>query len=531
MVLVVACTNLANLVLARGTARQGELAIRMAMGASRARLIWEQCIESLLLSVFGAVAAYAVFIIVSAMMTQDFAIIIPPMGRLTLSIRPELNPAALSVAAISMLLALVVFGLEPAVHLARAVDIRGALATGATGIRPRVGRQRIIIRWQVAVAAGFFIVATMFIRATFEQARHDAGVEIDRIAVAQLNFSAPGWDEMRIRRTIDRIVDEGRRETAIESVAASTGLPFGVQPSIALAIARPDDDVQGAANRSYFPAIAGTSALFRTLGIQIVSGRGFNDGDTAAAPPVIIVSEQTARQLFGSAAAVGQTLVVKPNGGRQQRVTVIGVTRDTDVRRLGGARGPLVFLPWQQSFNRNVVISMRSTGDGRAAVATLRESIRRADLDAGVDVIGSGRSVLSGPFEIVRAGGRGALYLGAFTLLLSMVGLFGVQSHIVTYRTREFGVRMSLGATAGQIKVMVVRDGYRPIVEGLVLGLWGGVAARAIVRSYTDIDVAIFDASMLLVAPIPVILSAIAACYLPAARASRVDPVTALRCE
>jgi putative ABC transport system permease protein len=185
MVLVVACTNLANLVLARGTARQGELAIRMAMGASRARLIWEQCIESLLLSVFGAVAAYAVFIIVSAMMTQDFAIIIPPMGRLTLSIRPELNPAALSVAAISMLLALVVFGLEPAVHLARAVDIRGALATGATGIRPRVGRQRIIIRWQVAVAAGFFIVATMFIRATFEQARHDAGVEIDRIAVAQ----------------------------------------------------------------------------------------------------------------------------------------------------------------------------------------------------------------------------------------------------------------------------------------------------------------------------------------------------------
>jgi putative ABC transport system permease protein len=308
-------------------------------------------------------------------------------------------------------------------------------------------------------------------------------------------------------------------------------LPFGVQPSIALAIARPDDDVQGAANRSYFPAIAGTSALFRTLGIQIVSGRGFNDGDTAAAPPVIIVSEQTARQLFGSAAAVGQTLVVKPNGGRQQRVTVIGVTRDTDVRRLGGARGPLVFLPWQQSFNRNVVISMRSTGDGRAAVATLRESIRRADLDAGVDVIGSGRSVLSGPFEIVRAGGRGALYLGAFTLLLSMVGLFGVQSHIVTYRTREFGVRMSLGATAGQIKLMVVRDGYRPIVEGLVLGLWGGVAARAIVRSYTDIDVAIFDASMLLVAPIPVILAAIAACYLPAARASRVDPVTALRCE
>lgn len=530
MVLVVACTNLANLVLARGTARQGELAIRMAMGASRSRLIWEQCVESLLLSALGAVAAYAMFIVVSAMMTQDFPFVIPPMGSLTISIRPELNAAALSVAAVSLVLALAVFGLEPAVHLARTMDIRSALAAGATGVRPRVGRQRVIIRWQVAVAAGFFIVATMFIRATIEQANHDAGVEMDRIAVALLNFPSPGWDEARIRRTVDRIVDDGRRAASIESAAASTGLPFGIQPAMQVALAIPDGDVETALGRSSVPAIAATASLFRTLGTPIVSGRGFNDGDAAGAPPVMMVSEQTARQFFGSTDAVGRTLMVRREG-RQQTATVIGVTRDTDVRRLNSLRGPLVFLPWAQAFNRSVVITMRSTGKGSDAVATLRESIRQADLDAGVDVIGGGRAILSGPSEIIRAGGRGALYLGAFTLLLSMVGLFGVQSHVVTYRTREFGVRMSLGATSRQIKLMVMRDGYRPIVEGLVLGLWGGLAARAIVRAYIDVDVAIFDLSMLLVTPIPVILAAMTACYLPAARASRVDPLKALRCE
>jgi len=530
LVLVVACTNLANLVLARGTARQGELAIRMAMGASRGRLIWEQCVESLLLSAFGAVAAYAMFIVVSAMMTQDFTILLPPMGRLTLSIRPELNPSALFVAGVSLLLSMVVFGLEPAVHLARTLDIRSALASGASGIRPRVGRQRVIIRWQVAIAAGFFIVATMFIRATFEQARHDAGVDLDRIAVAQLNFSTLGWDESKIRRTVDRILEESRREAGLEAVSASTGLPFGIQPSIQLAIAPPTGDVAGALSRSRVPAIAATSSVFKTLGVMIVSGRGFNDGDVAAASPVVMLSERAARQLFGTSNAVGQSVAVKYEG-RQLSAAVVGVTRDTDVRRLAGPPGPLVFLPWSQAFNRSVVIAMRSTGGGADAVAALRESIRRADIDVGVDAIGDGRALLSGPFAIARSAGRGTLYLGGFTLLLSMVGLFGVQSHVVTYRTREFGVRMSLGATAGQIKLMVMRDGYRPIVEGLVLGLWGGLAVRLIIRSYTDIDVAIFDSAMLLVAPIPVVLAAVAACYLPAARASRIDPLKALRCE
>jgi predicted permease len=531
LVLIVACTNLANLVLARGTARQGELAVRMAMGASRGRLVWEQCVESAILASLGGMASYAMFLGVSAMMTQDFTILAPPLLRMTVSIRPTLNPEALGVAGVSTLLCLAVFGLEPAIHLARRLDIRGALAAGATGIRPRVARQRMVIRWQVAVAAGFFIVSTMFIRATIEQSRHDPGVALDRIAVATLDFQSGQWDEARIRRTIDRVMDEGRHENRVEGLSASTGLPFGIPPALQVAIARPGPDQEAEINRSHTAAVAASPSFFNTLGIAIVAGRAFTDDDRQGTAPVLIVSELMARQLFGSATAVGEAVALRVDSRATETATIVGVARNTDVGGIYSRPRPLVYLPINQQFHRSITITARSTGPGAAAVQPLREAIARADTDLGVDVVASGRAALSGPFELVRSGGKGTLYLGAFTLVLSMVGLFGVQSHVVAYRTREIGVRMAVGGTAAQIKRMVMTDGYRPVIEGLVLGLWGGIAGRFIVRASTEVDVAIFDMWMLVVTPIPLVLAAFCACYLPAARASRVDPTVALRCE
>jgi ABC-type antimicrobial peptide transport system permease subunit len=370
----------------------------------------------------------------------------------------------------------------------------------------------------------------MFIRATLRQASHDPGVEMDRIAVAVVNFQNGGPDEGRIRRTIDRILEEGRREAGLESVAASTGLPFGVHPALQVALAKPEESLDSVRQRAPIAALAATPSLFRTLGVEIVRGRGFTDADDAAATPVVVLSALTARQWFGAADAVGQSLALR-HGTRDQVVTVIGVAADTDVGFAYSNRRPLVYLPLAQHVDGFITISARGTGRGTDAVPLLRDAIRRADVDLGVDTIGGGRQVLSGPFAILRSGGLGTLYLGGFTLLLSMVGLFGVQSHVVAFRTREIGVRMSLGASASQIKMMVMRDGYRPVLEGLVLGLWGGIAARFVVRAYTEVDVSIIDPWMLVVTPIPLVLAAFCACYLPAARAARVDPTVALRCE
>lgn len=527
LVLVVACTNLANLVLARGAARQGELAVRMALGASRGRLIREQCAESALLAGAGMIASYVMFRGLSAMMATDYTFV-APMARATLSIRPTLNAPALGVALASMFLALAVFGLEPAVQLTRTLDIRGALAAGATGVRPRLRRQRMVIRWQVAVAAGFFIVATMFIRGTIQLARHDPGVEMDRIAVAALNFQNGSWDEDRIRRTIDHVMEEARKDRAIDGMSASTGLPFGVQPSLQVTVASLQD--VGSQPLAGVPALAATPGIFRTLGIPILRGRGFQDADGPSAARVVVLSELAARRLFGTADAVGRSLLVACRD-RNRSAEVVGIARDTDVRVLHSDRRPLVYMPLAQQFDAAITLVARSTGDASRAVLALRDAIRRVDPDLAADTIDTGRRAMAGPFELLRSAGMAALYLGGFTLLLSMVGLFGVQSHLVLRRTREIGVRMSLGATATQIKLMVMKDGYRPVVEGLALGLWGGLVGRALVRSYMDVDVSVVDPWMLVITPIPLILAAFCACYLPAARAGRVQPTVALRAE
>lgn len=530
LVLAVACTNLANLVLARGDARQHELSVRRALGASRWRLVRSQGAESLLVAIAGAVAAWIVFQGLRGLMDVEFNVPLPMGERWVMAIQPTLDGTALGVAGTALLISLAVFGLEPALRLTRVRDVRGALAASAGGAASlRAGRQRTLLRWQVAVAAGFFIIATMFVRYTIAEARHDSGVETSRLGVAVLNFQTQQWDEARVRRAVDRLLEEARRSPAVEAASASTGMPFGVRPMIRLSLSVPDAAGRREGDRHRTTGIAVTPSIFRTLGVPILRGRGFDERDHAGAAPVVVLSALTARRIFGTVDAVGRRLALETQLSDVQMATVIGVAGDTDVWRLFDERRAFVYLPFAQRYDPVLTIAARSTGDAASAVRALREALRRADPDLAIDAIGTGRTMLSGPYVFLRAAGMAALGLGALTLLLAMVGLFGIQSHIVANRTREIGVRMSVGATAVQIKGMVLKDGYRPVLEGLGLGLFVGLSGRAIVRAYLDIDVSIVDPWMLLVVPVPLILAAFCASYLPAHRAAAVEPSSALR--
>jgi predicted permease len=527
LVLVVACTNLSNLVLARGTSRAQELTIRSALGASRWRLVREQCAESVLLAFGGGIAAYAVFQILRVLMDIDFQLGLPFGGTLTLEIHPSLDAAALAIAATSLAISLLVFGLEPALQLTRSVDLRGRLAESAGGIGPSRGkRQGVLLRWQVAIATGFFVIATMFVKHTIAEARHDSGVEMDRLGLAVLNVRAQGWDEQRTRRTIERLLEEARKDPVVESISVSAGMPFGV-PGDRIAIAAAHEAALNSDVHRSALGVGATPSIFKTLGVPIVAGRAFDDRDQEGTAPVVVLSELTARLMFGTADAVGRQLFVRRQAS-QTLATVIGIARDTDVGRLLGDPYALVYAPLTQQSGTSLTIAARSTGDGSAVLPALREALRRTDPDLAVNATGTGRTILAGPFVILRALGVGTLTLGVLTLLLAMGGLFALQSHAVALRTREIGLRMSCGASTWRIKWMVLRDGYRPVLDGLVLGLWGGLAGRAIVRSYLDVDVAILDPWMLLV-PIPLIAAAVCACYVPAHRASSIDPTVALR--
>jgi putative ABC transport system permease protein len=526
---VVACTNLANLVLARGATRRQELAVSCALGAARWRLVREQCAESLLLAVAGGVAAFVVFQALRVLLDVEFNLALPWGGSFTIAIRPVLDATALTLAASSLALALLVFGLEPAIQLTRSLDVRGVLAEGAAGVTTaRAGRQRMLLRWQVAISASFFIVATMFVRHTVAEARHESGVEMDGLAVAVLNVRTPEWDENRTRRVIDRVMDETRKDPSVTAVAASTGFPFGLPPAVRIGLSVPEVPL-GERQTIAASGIAATPSIFQTLGVPILRGRGFDERDQAGAPPVVIVSEFTARRVFGNTDAVGRQLTVNGQGLRGRTATVIGVARDTDVGRLFADPRAFVYLPFTQHFDPYLTIGVRA-GDTAGALRTLRESLRRADPDLPVDISGPADDVLSGFYVFLRAAGKGAIALGGLTLVLAMVGLFGIQSHIVGGRTREIGLRMSFGATAGQIQRMVMKDGYRPVVEGLVLGLAGGLAGRVIIRAYLGIEnVSIIDPWMIFAVPILLIAAAFCACYFPARKAAAVQPTVALR--
>jgi predicted permease len=537
LVLVVACTNLANLVLARGTARQQEFTVRWALGASRWRLIREQCAESLLLAIGGAVGAFLVFQGLSVLMESEISIGLPFGNSWTMSIRPTLDGGAVWIAGALLLLSMVVFGLEPALQLTRAHDIRGELAAGGGGAgNPRTRRQGLLLRWQVAVSAGFFVIATLFVKFSITEARHDPGIELERLAVAIVNLPRDEWNEDMARRLSDRLIEEAKQEGSLDSISVSTGMPFGTGATGAAlslpqqaALSLPGQATARGATYSNAVGIGATPSFFRTTGIRILRGRGFDDRDHAAAPPVLVISEFTARQYFGTIDAVGRQLVVQSRGMARPAAAVIGVAANTDVRMMLSDPRAMVYWPLAQHSDPFLAVAARSASGAAAAVPALRDVLRRADPDLPVDLLGTGRMVMAGPFAFLRALGMTALGLGVITLLLAMAGLFGIQSHIVARRTREIGVRMSFGATAGQIQRMILRDGYRPVIDGLILGLAGGLAGRVIARAYVDIDVNVVDPWMLVIVPIPLVLAAFCACFLPARRAAAVDPNVALR--
>ena len=552
LVLVVACTNLANLVLARGVSRQQEFAIRRAIGASRWRLVREHCAESLWLAALGAGAGWMVFTALASALDLD----IPLAGKMLITFSPTLDPAVLTVAGIALALSLLVFGLEPAIELTRDRGLRSGLAAsaGSVGV-PKARRQRALVRWQVAISTGFFVLAALAVRYTVKEARHDSGVDLDRLAVATMNFWAQQWEEPRARRAVERVLEELQQEPAVTSASVATGVPFGSSMTPMYTMSTPDKPLTPGGAFHWGPGIAATSRIFQTLGIEVVRGRGLDDRDHAGSAPVAVISEATALNLFGTLDVVGRQMLIKPRDATQlprsvarklalpsrvpvapltnavETVTVVGVVSNTDVGQLFSDRRDAIYLPLAQQAGALpfAIVLVRTNGDPYGAVRSLRDAIGRADPDLAIESSGTGLGTLGGPAVFLRAATGFALGLGGITLLLSMVGLYGVQSHGVERRTREIGVRMSFGATAAQIRGLVLKDGYRPVLQGLALGLFIGFVGRGLARAFLWEKIELVDAWMLLAVPVPMILAAFFACYWPARRASRVDPNVALR--
>ena len=528
LVLIVACTNIANLTLGRGARREYEFGVRRALGATRGRLILGQCVESVVLALIGGVGALLIAQILIYFVTTD----VPLSNAAVLAVHPSLDSSVLLAAGGALLGSLVVFGLLPAVQLAGA-SVHERIASDAVGASPNRWRgRRSLIAGQVTISTAFMLIAFASTRAVAVNARQDPGFDLPHLAVASVDLRPMNWDTARARQAIASIDAAARSHPAFTSVALTMGLPLGEGSRVRqLARVAPDaDDFDVAGRAVLVRAMLSTPAIFPTLGVPILRGRGFDHHDAETSSLVMVVSEDVARQMFGTGDVVGRQLsYLGPMNDTPRSAEVIGVARETNSRVFDVKMGS-VYLPLVQHVANRVLILGRVAGDPAPRVRTFAEVVRTVEPDLAVEFAATGPMLMTPALVVLRFASLLSGGLSILAMCLSMLGLYGVLSHVVERRTREIGVRLALGADPDRVRRLVVGEGLRPVLWGLGVGVVVGIGARGVLRA-TDVakDISVIDFPAFAVVSTTLVLAGFTASYRPARRASKTEPNVALR--
>jgi predicted permease len=527
LVLLVACTNLANMTLARGTNRRHDITVRLALGASRWRLIREAVVESAMIAAAGGFLGILTARAIAAAIGTDFEV----GGGIALHVVARLDGNVLAASMAATLLALLVSGVLPAFQFTRP-DLRSMLTgSGGTGVLPHWRNRRSLIALQVAVSMILVSVAALCLSQILAQRRAERGLDLAPLAMARIDFGTQRYDEQRARRIADAALATVASQRGIEVTAVSSDLPIGDFRSSGASIGV----VQ---SREHYGDYIGVSRdFFRATGLAIVKGESFKTSYMVGSGRVAIVSERTARALFGTLDAVGRQLVVQrptyvgePTPA-EERLTVIGVVKDAEPAGPGQQERLTVYAPIDSRYDGRLVLTVRASGatpPGPVA-GELRRALARVDPQLAITQVDTGERVAGDSNLFLAIVASFSSIEGAFALLLALDGLYGILSHLVVARTREIGVRIALGADRTQIIRMIVREGLAPVGAGIVMGLVLGAAGR---MAMTPLFLRLIPAAdPLLIAGVPLLMLAagVVACYLPARRAARVDPNTALR--
>ena len=529
-VLLIACVTVANLLLARGAGRGKEIAIRAALGAGRGRVLRQLLTESLVLALIGGAAglAFAFWAVraLRAAAPEDV---------------PRLEQAGLDAATLGFalgitLLSSIVFGIVPALRTARS-NLQGALREGGrgSGVATRDRLRQLLVAAEVALSLMLLVGAGLLIRSAILLERVEPGFVSDRVFTAWMSLPEARYDSVEsVIRAYDRIVTEVRSEPGVESAAGVTIIPvIGVSAQASFVPEGRTDDPSNAVSFNFRIA---TPGLFRTFGIPIKQGRDFDDRDVAGAPCVLIVNETGARTAWPNESAIGKGIPgVRGPTGERQRCTVIGIVGDAHDDGLrepvrpqlyyASAQAPVVL--WR-AMQRSMFIVARTTGDPRTMTKQLQAAVARVDPTLPLFNVRSmderlSRSLATGRFNTLLL-----TTLGVVGLVLAAVGIYGVVAYFVTQRTGEIGLRMALGATPGRVVRLVVGQGMRPVVLGIVVGAALAVAASRLLGSLVF---GIGTTDPVTFALVPVVLAGVAflASVVPARRATRVEPTQALQ--
>ncbi|MBI2688555.1 MAG: ABC transporter permease [Acidobacteria bacterium] len=525
LILLIACANVANLLLARAGTRQKEIAIRLATGARRMRLIRQLLTESVLLSTLGAAAGLVLTVSISGLMVS----FTPPnnnaFSSLTLDNRLDLRVLGFALA-ISLLTG-ILFGLAPALSASRP-DLVPALKDEATVLGKRVRRlnlRNFLVVGQVALSVIVLVGASLCVRSLRNLQTIDTGFDPAKVLVMSVDVGMSGYNEERGRRFYSELLERVQRLRGVEAASLATQIALGDGFG---AVMRAEGHVPklGEDISSDFNQIG--PDYFRTMKIPLLEGRDFGQSDTTNAPPVAIINQTTARRFWPGQSAIGQRVIVGSPPYDQARV-VVGVVRDSKYRRLTEEMRPAVFTPFLQRYRGDMTLHVRTTGEPATMLAAVRGEMQALDGSLPLYNIKTLEEQKSSSLYTSRLAATLLTIFGLLALLLAAVGLYGVMAHAVNGRRREIGIRLALGAQGHEVQRLVMVEGSAMVAIGLVLGLGGALVATRLVESFLygvmpNDPIAFGGAALLL------FLVASLANYLPARQASRTDPIIAIRC-
>jgi putative ABC transport system permease protein len=523
LVLLIACANVANLLLVRARAREREIAIRTALGADRWRVVRQLLTESLILAGTGA----ALGVLLARWALDVLPTLSPDIPRLS---TVRVDPWVLAFTAAVAVLTGILFGLAPAWQAVRTSALEG-LREGGRGAAGSTGARRLratLAASEVALALVVLVGAGLLVKSLVRLLTVETGFVADNLLTAHVPLVGAQRTPQQRAALAAQVVDRVGQIPGVAAVGGATGLPpVTPQRSTGFAVEGREPAAEG--ERAFF--IAATPGYFRALRASVVDGRTFDDRDVEGAPEVVLINRTLARRLFGDGPALGRRLRLSglEQGGQGWR-TIVGVVGDVRYAGLDDPGGACIYTPFAQTPFFWTYLMVRTTGPPlsvagavRAAVSSVDPLIEVAELAAMEDVIAG--SVSRPRFNVVLISSFAAL-----ALVLAVVGIYGVISYSAGQRTREIGVRMALGASGGDVLRLVTVEGLRMAAVGVGAGLFAAVALSRLLAPLL-FEVAATDAATYAAAGVALLALALLASALPALRASRLAPMTALRTE
>jgi predicted permease len=537
LVLLIACANIANLLLSRAVARQPEIALRLALGADRGRLVRQLLTESVLLAVIGGAAGVGVaWLIASA-----FGAAPPPPGALPIGLAFPLDLPVLAFALGLSVLTGIVFGLAPALTSSRpglVPALKGGSMVPPHRWRPRRLHMRsALVVSQVALSIALLVAAGLFVRSLQRAQQIDPGFEVDRLLTVPLNVNLLRYTTTQGREFYARVVESVNAIPGVESAAVSR---IGLLPGggRTLSIVMEGQESTARAFQSEGTAVAISTDVvaanvigpeyFRTLALPATRGRDFGPEDTPTSPPVAIVNETFVAHRLGGREPVGHRF--RPVGAQTPWITIVGLVPDTKYATLSEGATPVVYFPLSQNHETGMTLIVRAANDPARLAAPVRAAIRGLEPNLPFTGARSGADILGANLYSAR---MGAVLIGSFALLallLAAVGVYGVLAFSTSRRQREMGIRLALGAAPRRVFLMVVREGLLLVAVGAAIGIGAAYAGSQLIAGFLY-GVSARDAATFVSVPALLALAALAACAIPARRAMQVDPVTALRSE